>query len=244
MESRYSITDFEIISVLPTELKGLDSQILFDFFDIVIKWGDLGEFEALKFPAFGRSGHGFLIVVWSTFPDTSICLLKKSKFAKGLCFADEGSFIIKTKKLSVIWDTRISLKEAASAIKEIDKIAKAQGFIDSGTGERLFKKLANTGGEVFKVSEAFSNPDNILIFSSEVSDDSIFAQFDHSELVRIYCAGSFKFACLKSNTKAIEETFSAFREIMTTDRMTASSSLILQEEKSKTAVRQNTGQFN
>lgn len=244
MENEYSITDFEIISILPAELEGLDSRMLFDFFDIVMKWGEPGELETLKFSALGELGNGFLIAVRPTSPDASMYLFKKSKFAENFCFADEGCFTIETEKLFVVWDTRISFEEAASVIKEVDEAAKAQGLIDPRTGERMFNKSINIGGEVFKISEVFSNPDYVLIFSPRLPDDLIFAQFDHPELVRIYYVRSFKFACLKSNAKAIEETLSAFRKIMTTDTITASKFLILGEEKSKTYVTQNTGQFN
>jgi len=244
MESEYSIADFEITSILPPELEGLDAQTLFDLFDIAMNWGESGEFEVLKPPVFGEIEQGFLIAVCLTSPDTSLILFKKSKLAQDFYLADEGVFTIKTKKIAtVVWDIRISLEEAASVIEELDETAREKGLIDPATGERIFARPA-IGERIYKVSEVFSNPNDILIFPSGFSDEFIFAQFDCSELVRIYHAGSSKFACLKSSAEAIEQALSTFQEIMMTERMTPISFLILDEEKSKTVAGKNTAQFN
>jgi len=245
MKNEYTVVDFEIISSLPIELEGLSPQILFALFEIAIKWGEPVESEMLEFPAFGELGDGFVISIELDSPDRRMFLLKKSEFIQGFCLADEGLFIIKTEGPCVMWDKRISLEEAVFTIKETDETARSQGLIDLETDERIFSKLVAIGEKMLKVSEVFFDPNSLLVFPSEYSNEAIFTQFDHPESVSICEAGLSKFVCLKSTAKVIEGTLSILHKTTTTNRMIASIRLILNQEKSKTAaIGENKGQFN
>ncbi len=139
-----TVDDFEIRENVEQVLD-LTPQILFNLFDITTKWGTLRAGGMVSFPAnFPEEGIGFLIAVH---PQTKgMFVAKEAKsLGPGMYAAEDGMFLITLENEAMImWDRRITAKEAAQAIKKVDELVSEYGWIDQ-EGERIQLPQVNVG---------------------------------------------------------------------------------------------------
>lgn len=214
MKRKVSAKDFEIVKA-PKELKNLTSQILYDLFDMAIKWGEPREDETVVLPAL-INGEGFIIMA---VPESrGLFLSKKSEILGEEMFApDKGALIVETRqKAPIIWDKRILVAEVIKRIREINEIAKEGGLINSKTGERIFWESIKNKPVKYKVSEVFRTPGYIFLVPPDISEtpEQLLQQFDQPELLQIIEDGPLKVICLRSAKGLFNARKKVLEEIM------------------------------
>lgn len=135
--ARVSPEDFEPEEI-PTELQGLTSQILFDMYDQVSKWGN----------PYGKTGKAMRVynpeAGWgihvSASPFTKIMVV--IKIEGGTAKTTQGIFSLKLKVGGVVWDRRLTVEQAREVLDAHDEIAEEAGYIDEN-GVRLYKGPKN-----------------------------------------------------------------------------------------------------
>jgi len=201
MQKELTVEDFEPMN-LPEELKGLTAQILFDLYDISVKWGQPTEDRMCGNTI--KIGESRILIQAHLSPPgvPGIYICKQAKPDSTVFMTVGGAFIFQTKgDVHVIWHRLVTVAEMETAIRNID------GFARSKRGNEFFGKegerLALSGREVelvkMKVSQIFTSPDSVFMIPPDIpyTAETVLAQFDHPELLCLVKSGCLTLVCLK-----------------------------------------------
>ncbi len=186
------VNGFEIVS-LRNAPDGITSQILWDLWDITVKFGKLIEGHAIKLKCLQPE----LVMELSIHKVGNIMVVRYGKpyLKKG------GTFLFSLdNEVRVVWDRGLLVPQAAEMITAVDEIAKLIGMKVDGSRILLLEHK-----DIYRMSveEVFSKERNIMVVDSGNDAEKVLSAFDHPEKLAIVDFGLVKVICLKSDEEKI-----------------------------------------